>query len=82
MQNTLQCFPCVVAMIPFFAPIVVCQLRRKVADKYMIDEEGLCGSFLCSFLCMPCSVCQTNRELNLRGDATGHTCCAPNPKMN
>jgi len=82
MDDTMECLPCVLSMIPFCVPIMACQLRRKVADKYMIDEEGMCGSFLCSFLCTACSVCQTSRELNLRGAKTGHTCCEPNPKMN
>lgn len=82
MEDTLECLPCVLSMIPFTAPFVICSLRRKVVDKYMIDEESLVGSVLCGFFCAPCSVCQTSREINLHGTKTGHTICAPEPKMN
>ncbi|CUE73366.1 Hypothetical protein, putative [Bodo saltans] len=76
MEDQLQCCPCLLTMIAVTSVCVNINLRRTVVEKYML-EESCCGSVLCGFFCFPCSVCQTNRELNLRGARTGHTCCAP-----
>ena len=82
--DQMECMPCFITCllaVPSFQIAAVC-LRSKVAEKYMLEEEGCCSHVCCGCLCTGLSLCQTSRELNLRDANTGGTCYNPDPKMN
>ena len=60
------------------APIMTCQIRRRVAERFNLDE-GCCMSVICCYFCMYCSLCQTHRELTYHNSWPGGTCCQREP---
>ena len=53
-------------------------IRRKVVDKYHIDENMIASVLKCC-CCPACNLCQTHTELTVRGTWPGGTCCGKQP---
>jgi Cys-rich protein (TIGR01571 family) len=74
--DTFQCTGCLFAL--FFPALGACCIRRNVAERFNLDE-GCCGSTCFACLCPSCSLCQTHRELTIRGTWPGGVCCHKEP---
>jgi len=67
----------VLFFVTMMAPMVInARLRQLVVHKYQLEETPHM-SILLGFFCFPCSLCQTNRELTLRGTTPGGTLFPP-----
>jgi len=77
-EQEFSLFHCILASVPMLHPFYVCEIRRKVAAEYQIDE-GIIGAIIHGFICMPCSLCQTHRELSLQGKWPGGSCLNNEP---
>lgn len=75
--NTMSICACCISCWCFYFPFINLYNRRKVIEKYNIQEEGCCISLFFSWFCPCLSVCQMQRELQARGLYPGGQCCAP-----
>ena len=75
-KDTLSIMHCCLDLC--FPNCVQCCLRRKVAERFGLDE-GCCGAFLKAFCCYCCSGCQVHRELTARDFWPGGACCHKSP---
>ena len=74
--NQLDIPMCVIAY--FCGYCMNCALRRKVVEKYNIDEAPVV-SIVTAWICGGCSLCQTHRELTIRNAWPGGTVCHKQP---
>jgi Cys-rich protein (TIGR01571 family) len=74
--DTCNCCGCLCGLC--FPICVTCQIRRNVAARFAIDE-GCCCALCVSAFCLQCSLCQTHRELTVRGTWPGGVCCHKQP---
>ena len=62
------------------ASIFICMTRRKIIEKYNIDE-GMIGSCCRCICCGPLLMCQHHHELTGQGMWPGGTCCEKQPPI-
>ncbi len=70
--NQMSCLHCLGALFvsPLCCAIV---LRCKVSDRYSLGESCIFSACI-GYFCTYCSLCQTHRQLTLRGDFPGGFC--------
>jgi Cys-rich protein (TIGR01571 family) len=71
--NMMYCLVTTLACWCGLHEIAACLLRCKVVDRYNLDESKVM-SCCCGVFCLLCSVCQTYREVTLRGSWPGGIC--------
>ena len=75
--KTMSAMHCMGALMGGYQ-VCTCCIRRKVSEKYGMDENPMASCFL-AFWCTPCSLLQTQLILKRAGVRPGLTIKPPNP---